>query len=64
MLSLLQVETYRALIDSESEEEKQNKETENNISVTPEETSESKNTKKKFAKKRKVGFIALEHIFF
>ncbi|XP_024881580.1 claspin [Temnothorax curvispinosus] len=45
-------ESYRGLIDSESEEEKQN-ETENDTSVIPEETSESKDAKKKLVKKRK-----------
>ncbi|XP_028049876.1 claspin isoform X2 [Monomorium pharaonis] len=47
------VENYRTLIDSESEEEKQNDETETNTLITSEETSESKNAKKKLIKKRK-----------
>jgi len=51
---LLQTESFQALVDSESEEEKQNEEAENNTYVIPEDTSESKDVKKKLVKKRKV----------
>jgi len=55
---LLQVGSYWALIDSESEEEK---ETENDTLITSKEISDSKNITKKSVKKKKV---CIEHLFF
>ncbi|XP_039314094.1 claspin isoform X2 [Solenopsis invicta] len=53
LVNEIYAESYRALIDSESEEENQNEETENNTLIASEETTESKDTKKKLVKKRK-----------
>lgn len=61
---MLQAESFQALIDSESEEEKQNEEAENNTYVTLKDTSESKDVKKNLKKRKVQLFITFAHIFF
>lgn len=51
---MLQAESYQALIDSESEEEKQDEQAGNDTYVISQDMSESKDAKKKLVKKRKV----------